>query len=134
MSDPSLELQQAMVAVLKTPGALPAAVGGRVYDDVPLTAAYPYISLGDIQVLPDKAECIDGTEVFPQVDIWSRGPGYPEAKAIAKAVLLALDDQGIQVEGFNTVVFEVQSINYLRDPDGKTRHAAITFRGLLTPS
>lgn len=134
MSDPSLELQGALVASLKAIGALPAVVGGRVYDVAPMNAVFPYLTLGDCQVLPDKADCIDGVEVYPQIDVWSRAVGYPETKTITKAVLAKLDDQPLSVTGFNTVVFQVQSVNYLRDPDGLTRHAAITFRGLLTPA
>jgi hypothetical protein len=134
MSDPSIELQNAIVGALKAVGALPAVIGTRVYDDVPTAATFPYISLGDCQVLPDKAECIDGVEVYPQIDVWSQKPGYGETKTITKAVLLALDDRALAVTGFDLVVFEIQSVNYLRDPDGKTRHAALTFHGILTPT
>lgn len=134
MSDPSLELQATIVAALKAPGVLPGVVGGRVYDAVPAGAAFPYVTLGDCQVLPDKSSCIDGAEVYPQIDIWSRAVGYPEVKTITKAVLAALDDQLINVSGFNVVVFEIESVNYLRDPDGLTRHAAIRFHGILTPA
>src|SRR6266540_3637692 len=123
MSDPSLELQAAIVVALR---AAPIA-DGRIYDAVPTNAIFPYVSLGDCQVIPDKADCIDGVEVYPQVDVWSRSVGYPETKAITKAVLTALDDQPLTVADFNLVVFEVQDVRYLRDPDGLTRHAAITF-------
>lgn len=132
MSDPSLELQAAIVAVLK--GNSPPVAGGRVYDAAPVGAIFPYVTLGDCQVLPDKAECIDGVEVYPQIDVWSRDVGYGETKRIAKSILLLLDDAPLAVTGFNTVLFQVQEVRYLRDPDGLTRHAAITFFGILTPS
>jgi hypothetical protein len=134
MSDPSLELQAALVAALKASGALPSVVGGRVYDAVPASAVFPYVSLGDMQVIPDKSSCIDGVEIYPQIDVWSRAVGYPEVKTITKAVLAALDDQPLVVAGFNVVVFEVQGVQYLRDPDGLTRHAAVTLHGILTPA
>jgi hypothetical protein len=135
MSDPSLEIQAAMVAALKAAGALPAVVGARVYDAVPTSPAptFPYVTLGDCQVLPDKAGCIDGAEVSLQIDVWSRATGYGEAKAIGKAILAKLDDQPLTVTGHDVVVFEHASTNYLRDPDGLTRHVAITFRSLTTP-
>lgn len=132
MSDPSLELQGALLATLK--GFSPAIAGGRVYDEPPVGPQFPYVTLGDCQVLPDKSDCIDGVEVYPQIDVWSRAPGYPETKQITKQVLAALDDQDFAVSGFNLVLFQVQSVNYLRDPDGLTRHAAITFFGILTPA
>lgn len=132
MSDPSLELQDAIVVRLK--GNSPAVAGGRVYDRVPPDAAFPYVSLGGIQVLPDKADCIDGVEVFPQIDVWSREVGYGEAKTIVKLIMALLDDQPMTISGFSVVVFEHQSTQYLRDSDGLTSHAAITFRGLIQPA
>lgn len=139
MSDPSLELQAAIVAALKSPGALPP-VGGNspaiypgVYDDVPSSAPYPYVSLGPCQVLPDKASCMDGAEVTQQIDVWSRAVGFPEVKRIAAAVVAKLDDQPLTVIGQDVIVFEHQDTRYLRDPDGKTSHAVITFRSLINP-
>lgn len=130
MSDPSLELQAAIIEVLtgKT------AVEDRVFDEPQVNPVFPYITLGECQVLPDKADCIDGVVAYPVVDIWSQEKGFVELKAITKAVLALLDDQPLSVPGFSVVVFEFESLNYLRDPDGLTRHAAITFRALVQPS
>lgn len=132
MSDPSLELQATLLDMLK--GNLGDAVGDRVYDEPPVNAVYPYVTLGDCQVLPDKADCIDGVIAYPIVHVWSSDPGFAEAKTITKAVLALLDDQEIVVTGFNVVVFEFESVHYLRDPGGLVRHAAITFHSLIQPS
>ncbi len=139
MSDPSLPLQAALIATLLADADVKALVGKRIYDEVPddkkRTAdtgkAFPYVSLGDTQVLPDKADCIDGTEVFVQIDAWSTAPGYPEVKRIGAAIVDALDDQELTVEGYTAVVVQIQNIHYLRDPDGITRHAALSFRVLI---
>jgi len=139
MSDPSLPLQAALIARLLADTAVKALVSKRIYDEVPddkkriadTGKAFPYVSLGDMQVLPDKADCIDGTEVFVQIDAWSRAQGYPEVKHIGAAIVAALDDQPLTVTGYTAVVFEIQNIQYLRDPDGLTRHAALSFRALI---
>jgi hypothetical protein len=131
MSDPSLELQAAIVAKLKADAGVLAVVGTRIYDEVPNNPTFPYISLGDNQVLPDKADCIDGTEIFWQIDGWARDPTFPMVKQISKAVVAALDDQNITVSGYAVIVCELNTTNYLRDPDGITRHAAISFRFLI---
>lgn len=142
MSDPSLPLQGAIVAALKANGALPDVVGKRVYDQPPddkvaktkSGALFPYITVGDGQVLGDDTEdCGDGSEVFVQIDAWSRAPGYPEVKQISAAIRAALKPVPI-LAGFTVDVVEFQSCQYLRDPDGLTRHAAITFRYLITHS
>jgi hypothetical protein len=129
MSDPSLPLQAAIVAALK--GA--DIAGDRIYDSVPPSPTFPYVSISGSQVLPDKADCIDGTEVFLQIDAWSRAQGYPELMGVSASIVDALDDQALTVDGFHLVVLEMQVLNYLRDPDGLTRHAALTFRALLQP-
>lgn len=133
MSDPSLEVQKAIVGALR--GAVPPVAEGRIYDEVPPSAVFPYVTVGDCQVLPDKADCIDGSIVFPQVDVWTRTTGYPETKRIASEVLAALDDRTdtLVVDGYHLVVFQFEEVRYLRDPDGITRHGIMTFHGLLQP-
>ena len=131
MSDPSLELQAGIVAKLKADAGVQAIVGTRVYDHVPPGPTFPYISYGDSQVLPDKADCIDGVEVFVQLDGWSRNGTYPEVKQVSKAIVAALDDQAITVSGYSVIVFEHNNTNYLRDPDGITRHVSLSFRALI---
>ncbi len=131
MSDPSLELQAAIVGTLKNDAGVQAVVGQRVYDEVPPNPTFPYISIGDNQVLPDKADCIDGTEIFWQIDGWARDQTFPMPKQISKAVVAALDDKEITLTGYAAVVVELNTINYLHDPDGITRHVAINFRFLI---
>lgn len=131
MSDPSLELQTAVVTKLKADSGVAAIVANRIYDFVPPDADFPYVSIADSQVLPDKADCIDGTEISFGIDGWSRSKTIPEVKQISKAIVAALDDKDLTVSGYAAVVFELQSISYLRDPDGLTRHVAISFRALI---
>lgn len=134
MLDPSLPLQTALFAALTAPGVLPASVGGRVFDAPPENAPTPYVSLGDCQVLPDKAGCIDGTICYPIIDVWSTYKGYKEAKEIAAAILAKLDDQPPVVDGFAVIVFEIHNYMPLRDPDGITRRVSMTFRALVQPA
>lgn len=131
MSDPSLELQATIVGALKADPGVQAVVAQRVYDEVPPNPTFPYISLGDNQVLPDKAECIDGTEIFWQIDGWARDPTFPVPKKLSKAIVAALDDKEIVVSGYSVIVCELNTVNYLRDPDGITRHVAVSFRFLI---
>ena len=131
MSDPSLELQAAIVSKLKNDTGVNAVVGQRIYDEVPPNPTFPYITLGDNQVLPDKADCIDGTEIFWQLDGWARDPTFPMPKQISKAVVAAMDDQEIPISNYAIIICEIANINYLHDPDRITRHVAISFRFLI---
>ena len=131
MSDPSLELQAAIVGKLKNDPGVQAVVAQRVYDEVPPNPTFPYISLGDPQVLPDDADCIDGTEIFWQIDGWARDPTFPMTKKISKAIVAALHNQDITVDGYAVIVSELNTTNHLRDPDGITRHCAVSIRFLI---
>jgi len=131
MTDLSLELQAAIIAKLKADPGVQAVVGNnppRVYDDVPSGPTFPYISLGDNQVTPDDSDCIDAQEIFWQIDGWVRDPRYPMEKKLSKAVVDALDDANFSIPGVTVTFCYLNTINYLHDPDGITRHVAISFR------
>ncbi len=138
MMDASYELQIAIVGALKSDGAVRRLVGDRVYDNVPrdangkiATANFPYISLGPEQTLPDGYDCQDGSEITIQIDAWSRAVGFPEVKKIADAVRKVLHDADLALVENALVSIEFESRRVLRDPDGKTSHAVITFRAVV---
>jgi hypothetical protein len=126
MADPSLAVQGAVVSALKTAGI----ADGRVYDIVPPSPTFPYVSLGPGDTVGDDNSCFAASEVTVQVDIWSRAVGWPEAKAIAAAVRAALTVE-LTLTGFRNVVGEFVLSRFLDDPDGSTRHAAMQFRYLI---
>lgn len=130
MSDPALALQGAIVATLK---AAATGAGNRIYDDVPTGAAFPYITLGEAQTVANRADCYDGSEVFLDVNVWSRAVGYPEVKTIASQVRTTLHDAALTLTGHVLDLIEVRDATYTRDPDGKTRRARITVRALTHP-
>lgn len=133
MSDPSLPMQAALVARLKSFSAVTSIVEQRVYDAVPANAVKPYINLGQPQVIPDKAECIDGAEVSYPIHGWAAGPASVQIKQLGAAVLAALDEYALAVSGHRVVVFELEQMQYLDDPDGLTKHFVAVFRALTEP-
>lgn len=133
MTDPSLAMQAAIVARLKAHSDVSGIVGARVYDAVSPNAATPYINLGQPQVLPDKSDCIDGSEVSYPVHGWATGPQSVQIKQLGKAVVDALDDYELQVTGHRMLVFELENLQYLDDPDGITKHFVAVFRALTEP-
>lgn len=128
MSDPSLALQAAIVTVLKDAGV----AGGRVYDPIPDLPTFPYVTVGDDQVVGDDDECGDNSEVFVRIHGWSRTQGYPEVKALAALIRSTIRAATFTLSGFTTVVVEFQQTQFLQDPDGLTRHSVTEFRFLIT--
>lgn len=131
--EPSFDIQTAIVAVLKNDSALASIIDGRVYDFVPDKPAFPYVTLGDGQVIGDLADGMDGREVYIQIDIWSRAVGYPETKRIAGLIADAINESNLSLSDNRLLSLQFDGCRYLRDPDGVTRHAAITFRALTDP-
>jgi hypothetical protein len=72
-------IQRALVARLKGIPRLAEMVGDRVFDDVPVSQAFPYVSIGPISAQPaGDGECLDGVDTVVQIDVWSRAPGRLE--------------------------------------------------------
>lgn len=128
MSDPSLALQGAIHTALS--GALMPV---PVYDRPPETAAYPFVRIGEDQVIDDGNTCADAWEAFVTVHVWSQEVGMPRAKTIAGQVRDALAAV-LDVPGFTAIVGEHRDTRYLNDPDGLTTHAVLTFRYLIDPA
>lgn len=131
MSDPSLPLQGAYVARLKSQVS---EIAGRVYDRIPPTATFPYFQIGDIQTVSDGAGCLDATEVYVTLHIWSRAVGQVESRRLAAAARTALHGWLPTLEGFRVVEHEHRDTRTLDDPDGITSHAVLTFRALIDPA
>lgn len=130
MPSVSLELQKAIVAALKADAGVNGLVAGHVYDTVPSSDPFPRITLGEDQVIPERADCYLGDEVFITLHVWSRKTGFPEVKRISGAVRVALHEAELSLNGYRLVDLSVESERFMRDPDGLTSHSAITLRAL----
>jgi hypothetical protein len=126
-NDPSLQLQKALVAVLKADAGVNAIIAGRIYDAVPGGAVKPYLSFGPFQMLPEHGSCLDGGEAFVTLDGWAAGPDTVQVKQLGAAVAKALDLAPIVIDAPPRLVeMTVEQTQYMRDPDGITAHAVIT--------
>ncbi|MGW9332720.1 DUF3168 domain-containing protein [Bosea sp. NPDC055594] len=129
MADPSLVLQGAFNARLRVQVA---ALGGRFFDRVPADVVFPYLEYGEFQTVDDGAQCHDGQEVFATLHVWSRAIGQVEVKTIAGAVRGALHEAELDLgAAWQFLEIAHQDTRYLKDPDGLTSHAVLTFRALV---
>lgn len=131
MSDPALALQKAIFDALKGH----TTAGNNVFDDVPANDPFPRITIGPGQTVGRFADCVDGSEVFLQIDVWSRKTGFPEVKTIASEVRAILNngDESLALVGHVLELMEFQDAVYSRDPDGKTNRARMSIRALTQP-
>jgi Protein of unknown function (DUF3168) len=134
-ADPSLELQKALVAVLKNDTDVNAIIAGRIYDAVPGNATKPYLSFGPFQLLPEHGDCLDGGEAFLTLDGWAAGPDTVQVKKLGAAVAKALDLAAIVLDSPQRCVeMSIEQTQYMRDPDGITAHAVITVHAWTEPT
>lgn len=130
MSDPSLPLQAAFIAALV---ALNTTAGSRVYDAVPrgstgsVTATFPFWAFGSPDSTPIDEDCEDRTDTTIVLDFWSRGYGFPEAKAAAALARDAFHEQTLAVTGHVIDRMFVERTDYILDKDGLTRRARLTI-------
>ena len=129
MASPSLELQIAIVSRLKATAAVADLIADRVFDSVPDDADFPYVTVGEGDETSDDADCIDGFEISLDVDVWSREVGFPEAKRISDEIRRALKSPDLVLQTNLLVEFRHRQTRFLRDPDGLTSHAVMTFEG-----
>lgn len=130
MTSVSLEVQGKIVSTLKAAAALTALVTD-VYDSVPENpwgANLGYISLGPEDNNVDDADCINGWEMFHQIDVWSRKPGRVHAKQICAAVKAALHHADLALTDNALVSIECVFERILKDPDQQTTHGVLQFR------
>jgi Protein of unknown function (DUF3168) len=133
MANPELEVQGAIVARLKADPAVAALVNGRIYDSVQGGSTFPYVTIGPVDSVADDADCIVGFLLAQQIDVWSRAPGFPEAKKIVDAVRKALHDQeaALPLSTNAMAYFECRNSRINRDPDGLTSHGILSFEAAI---
>jgi len=124
-------LQQAVYAKLTADTALMDLVSG-VYDEVPETVDFPYVSLGSITEQVDDAHNQRGLEASVVLHVWSKYRGFKEAALILDALDAALDRQPLTVAGFTDISVAHQQHTELRDPDPDIRHINVSYRVWLT--
>ncbi|RZJ44957.1 MAG: DUF3168 domain-containing protein [Brevundimonas sp.] len=142
MSDPANALQDAIEATLRASPALKTAMGQqkvRLYTmSAPNGAPFPYVVIGEDQIIDDSTECADSSEVVTTVHLWARldddvSASRKQAKAMAGVIRSALKG-AMTVTGFDLVSQEFEDARHLTDPDGLTAHAVVSHRFLLDPA
>lgn len=124
------ELQKAVYAALTADAALMALITG-IFDHVPQGQAYPYLTVGDDTETDRNTFDRTGREPTMTLHLWSKYAGMKQAKDIAERVVTLLDDQALVVTGWGHVMTTYEFGEFLRDPDGETRHGVLRFRMLL---
>ncbi len=132
MTTPGLELQKALYATLRGDAALAGLVAGEgIYDHVPATAPFPYITFGRSTVFDWSTSSDQGTEHVITVHVWSQAKGRKEVEDIISRVGQILADFQLVLPNLNLVLFcrELEETNF--DADAFMHHGVMRFRALV---
>lgn len=134
MTEPAFALERAMLTALR--GAVPPVAGGRIFDVVPPGAAFPYVELGDAQVVPDPAEGLErSVEVYVILHTWSRKPGRPEGRKLCGQIVDILTGLDLDLgASLALALLTHDGTRHLTEADGLTYHGVVTFRALIDPA
>lgn len=114
--------------------ALNGNVSATVYDDAPALPSgmplenFPYVVIGDDTATPWDTDDTLGAEMTISLHIWSRAAGMKEAKDIAGEIYALLHRAALTVTGYTAIDCLYEFSQFMRDPDGETRHGVLRYR------
>jgi len=131
----AVALRRAIHAALTTDTVLTTALGGpRIHDVPPAAPEFPYVTLGEAQVLDWSTATEAGAEHRLTLACWSRQGGHGEAHQLAHLVQQALHDAPLALEGHRLVNLRLSSAEIRREPGGRTYRALLRFRAVTEPA
>jgi len=135
MADASWALQQAVFARLTSDAALTALLGGaRVYDDVPVRAAFPYVTFAQGAERDWSTGNEAGAEHALVLHVWSRAGGRKELLAIMEALRVSLHDAALTLTGHRLINLRHEASEVRREGDGETYHGIVRLRAVTEPA
>lgn len=128
---PANALRTAVFAALTTDAALLAALGGaRIFDVPPVAPEFPYVALGEAQLLDWSTATEAGHEHRLTLNVWSRQGGHGQAHALAHLVEQALHDAPLELAGHRLVNLRCAGAEIRREAGGRTYRALVRFRAV----
>jgi hypothetical protein len=131
MTAPAAELQKAIFAALGNDPALTAALGGsRIYEQVPASAAFPYLTFGRTSVYDWSTGTEKWTEQLFTLHIWSKAKGNKETLQIMETARWLLDDKSLPLENDQLVNLRLEFAEARYDDDLAVYHGLLRFRAM----
>jgi hypothetical protein len=127
LTDPSLDLQAAISTRLLADPDIASLVVDRIYDRIQSNPVFPYISFGEIQVIPELGEGTDAVQAFVTLHSWDRFKSSRATKSLNRYIIAALHDQDLTLPLGAVQSLLLENSRVISDPDGLTSHGIIMF-------
>lgn len=125
-----LSLQKAIYEALLAETTITALVGDRIYEEVEENPQFPYIVIGESQEIDDSVQCLDASEIFIDLHVWTNEPGYATNKRISTAIRRVLHNADLVLDEERLVLIEHRITRTFPDEDIIIKHGVVTFRSL----
>lgn len=133
MASPTSELWDAIRSVLLADAGLMAMIDA-VYEKVPPNqwkAKQAHIARGPVYGTDDSADCIAGSEIVQQLDIWSRKSSRIGCDDILFAAKRAVETATIQLPSFGLVEINTVLWRVIDDPNPTQQHGILQFAAMI---
>jgi hypothetical protein len=130
MSDATLPLQKAIVALIDADAPLRALVAIGILDPVPQGTEGLYLRPTGWQELEEGSDCSDAVRVAFEIQCYAPPPARDDLAALAGMVKRILHKAQPAVEGFADVEILHRDTQYFAEPDGLSRRAVCRFEAL----
>jgi hypothetical protein len=134
MSASAVSLRAAIRSALAAYSPLVSLLGGeKIYDEPPRDAVLPYVTLGQDVISDGSTSTEQGDEHALTLHVWSRQGGHKEAHVLAGALLEALIDAPLVLDGHHLSNLRFVVADVRRESDGRTYHGIVRLRAVTEP-
>lgn len=127
-------LQKAVFEALSGDAGLTALIGsGKIYDDVPRNAEFPYVTFGLSQQRDWATGTEEGHEHSFSLHVWSRENGRKEVHETMGKLRAVLHDAALMLDGFRLINLRYEFSEARRETDGDTYRGLVRFRATTEP-
>lgn len=128
-------LQQSIYQALAGNAEVVDVLGGaKIFDDVPQSASFPYLTFGQSIERDWSTGSERGCEHTLTLHVWSQAGGRKQTHEIIEKVRAALNDAPITVEDHKLVNLRHEFSEARRDEDGETYHGIVRYRAVTEPA
>lgn len=130
----SWSLQQGIYQALAGNPEVTGLLGGaNIYDDVPQSASFPYLTFGQTTERDWSTGTEDGSEHTVTLHVWSRAGGKKETYEIIETIRDALNAAPVTVADHALVNLHHEFSEARHDEDGETYHGIVRYRAITEP-
>lgn len=126
-------LAAAMRAACLSHSPLQALLAGRVFDEPPPDAVFPYVTFGRFESEPADSASAEAMQHVVTLHVWSRHGGRAETLDIVAGLRSALHHAPLNIAGGRVVLVSAQFSDVFRSGDGITTHGVLRLRAITEP-